>query len=84
MSIHPDINYDTMLVYKKQEDFFMPNIYELELDKVLLELDPSKSPETIEYLKAQKDEDLSAYELATGLVNCDTRNYMPKEPSICD
>ena len=56
----------------------MPNIYELELDKVLLELDPSKLPETIEYLKAQKDEDLSAYELATGLVNCDTRNNMPK------
>lgn len=49
------------------------------LGKVHLMLDPEKSPEAIAYFERIKDESLSSYELASGLVNCDRDKVMPRE-----
>ena len=45
--------------------------------KITLELDPELLPETVEFFKLHKDEDLSAYDLATALIQCDKTADMP-------
>ena len=45
---------------------------------ICLELDPAVSPETIDFFTSHMDDDLSSYELATSLVNCDKTSVMPR------
>ena len=46
--------------------------------RIRLELDPAVSPETIEFFTSHREDDLSSYELATALVNCDKTSAMPR------
>lgn len=50
----------------------------LKANQIKLELDPKQSPEAIAYFDSHKGEDISAYDLATDLVNCDKTKDMPK------
>ena len=45
---------------------------------IRLELDPSISPEAIDYFTNHMNDELSSYELATGLVQCDKASDMPR------
>lgn len=46
-------------------------------EKIRLELDPELLPETVSFFEFHKDEDLSAYDFATALVQCDRTVAMP-------
>ena len=46
--------------------------------KITLELNPEFLPETVEFFELHKDEDLSAYDLATALIQCDKMVDMPR------
>lgn len=50
-----------------------------EMNCIRLELDNELFPETIFFLEKYQNEDLSAYELATGLVQCDKTVNMSRE-----
>ena len=50
-----------------------------ELRHILLELDPKQSPEAVAFFESmEKGSELSAFELATALVKCDTAREMPR------
>ena len=48
-----------------------------ERKRISLEIDPILLPETLEFFESHMDEDISAYELATALVECDKTVDMP-------
>ena len=51
-----------------------------EMNHVHLALDPEKCPETVEYFKSiKKFDELSSYELASGILSCDRTKTMPQE-----
>lgn len=47
-------------------------------NKIRLELDPKRSPETIAYFDQHGDDEISSYDLATALVQCDKTVDMPR------
>ena len=49
-----------------------------EFKRISLELDPTLLPETIAFFESHLNEDLSAYELASALVECDRTVDMPR------
>ena len=49
-----------------------------ECKRISLELDPTLLPETIAFFESHLNEDLSAYELASALVECDRTVDMPR------
>ena len=52
--------------------------YISKINELLASLDVAKFPETVAYLEQSKTEEMSAYELATNLVNCDRTSVMPR------
>ena len=52
--------------------------YISKINELLASLDVAKFLETVAYLEQSKTEEMSAYELATNLVNCDRTSEMPR------
>ena len=51
----------------------------LEDKHIMLNLDPELFPETVEFFKQHVEDEISSYDMATALVQCDKTSDMPRE-----